>query len=727
MKHTTIKLLLATVFLGIGLCASGNTKAQAVSEATAIINRFTSNTYSPLLELNLQKTVEGHDQYIISAENGRLKIEASSGVALCHAFYSWVRRCHAGIMTWSGQRFDARQMRLPEKPVAVVSPYRDHQYFNVVTFGYTMAYWDQARWDREVDWMALHGIDMPLAITGQEYVERIVFRKLGLSLEEIKAWETGPAHLPWKRMGNIGGNAYEGPLSDAWLQKQVDLERHLLERYRTLGMKPICPAFSGFVPEAFGKHFGGATQVGWNWAFKEGNMLNHRLMPDSPWFTRVGKLFVETWDSVFSPCKYYLSDSFNEMTIPTDTLTLTAYGDSIWASIHRANPNAVWVMQGWTLGYQRKEWGSGRLRSLLKGVPDDRFMLLDMATDYNKDIWHNGYNWDSFPRFYNKEWVWSVIPNMGGKTIKTGKIDYYANGRLDALRSDNRGHLTGYGIAPEGIENNEMLYELIADGGWTDAPIDLDEWLEGYALSRYGLYNKGVKAYYDGLRHSVYSTFFDHPRFNWQFAVRAKRGDGTFNEAYYKGVEQWIDNAPSEVSPYMLEDMAEAVAFYCGAKADSLLCVYKDLVDKGQKSEARKLAPVLRRLLMSVDTAMTLHPDYNLSEWEGKAQRMASTRQEAKTFAVNARRLVSTWMPLTPSDNRPIDDYSSRVWSGLVRDYYLPRMENYMNQLLGKKQKPLKQWENSWVETAPRLSPTPRLPKDKVGMLKGMVDWAKRL
>ena len=33
-----------------------------------------------------------------------------------------------------------------------------------------MAFWDWARWERELDWMAVQGINMPLAFTGQEFV-----------------------------------------------------------------------------------------------------------------------------------------------------------------------------------------------------------------------------------------------------------------------------------------------------------------------------------------------------------------------------------------------------------------------------------------------------------------------------------------------------------------------------------------------------------------------------
>jgi len=52
--------------------------------------------------------------------------------------------------------------------VCVESRFRYYQ--NVCTFSYSSVWWDWPRWEREIDWMALNGINLPLAFTGQEAV-----------------------------------------------------------------------------------------------------------------------------------------------------------------------------------------------------------------------------------------------------------------------------------------------------------------------------------------------------------------------------------------------------------------------------------------------------------------------------------------------------------------------------------------------------------------------------
>jgi hypothetical protein len=42
-------------------------------------------------------------------------------------------------------------------------------------FADSYVWWDWARWEKEIDWMALHGINLPLAFTGQETIWQKVF------------------------------------------------------------------------------------------------------------------------------------------------------------------------------------------------------------------------------------------------------------------------------------------------------------------------------------------------------------------------------------------------------------------------------------------------------------------------------------------------------------------------------------------------------------------------
>ena len=83
-----------------------------------------------------------------------------------------------------------------------------------------MAFWDWERWEKEIDWMAMHGINMPLSITGMEVVWYNLLKRIGYTTEEINEFISGPAFMAWWQMNNLEG--WGGPNPDSWYRQQED-------------------------------------------------------------------------------------------------------------------------------------------------------------------------------------------------------------------------------------------------------------------------------------------------------------------------------------------------------------------------------------------------------------------------------------------------------------------------------------------------------------------------
>lgn len=675
---------------------------QSAKEARRVIERFANGQKLPVkLAVSLDKE-NGCDVYETSVKNGKLYVNGSSGVAACRGFYDFVKSKGEGIASWSGNRLQCVGKWNDSDKRRIVSPFKHHYYFNVVTFGYTMPYWNWERWQQEIDWMALHGIDMPLALVANEAISARVWKKLGLTDDEIAAYFVGPAHFPWMRMGNISG--IDGPLPQEWHDRQVELQHKILNRMRALGMKPVCPGFAGFVPKAMKRVFPDIELVETSWC--GGAFHNWMLSPQHPLFSRIGQMFIEEWEKEFGRNTYYIVDSFNEMEIPfppkgtAERYSLLAdYGDKVYSSIKAGNPDAVWVMQGWMFGYQRHIWDYETLGALVSKVPNDKMLLLDLAEDYNHLFWQNGANWDFYRGFYGKEWVYSVIPNMGGKSGLTGDLEFYANGRLKALRSANKGQLAGYGMAPEGIENNEVIYELVSDGGWTADPIELTQWLQNYSRCRYGQAVPEVMAFWQGMQQSVYGSFTDHPRYNWQFRPgTVRQGSIRANADFYRAIEHLSFAVPQlKQSPLFVADLVEMTAQYVGGKIEILVQAIDLAYQQGNVERAAALEAEFEALMLGADRLLASHPILRMENWIAYARGAADTPALKDYYERNARRIVTVWGP-------PVDDYSARIWSGLLRDYYLPRWQQYFAARRSGKSADLAAWELSWVEKQRGLS-----------------------
>ena len=57
-------------------------------------------------------------------------------------------------------------------------------------------WWQWPDWEKHIDWMALNGINLPLAFNGQEEIWRRVWTKLGLGEKDLDE-HTGPAQQTW--------------------------------------------------------------------------------------------------------------------------------------------------------------------------------------------------------------------------------------------------------------------------------------------------------------------------------------------------------------------------------------------------------------------------------------------------------------------------------------------------------------------------------------------------
>lgn len=649
------------------------------------------------IQMELIPAPKGYDTFVIEAHDGHLTIKGNSPVALTHGFYTYLKEGCKIMITWSTTQVPDLTIWPDFREKKVTSPYKYRYFLNVVTYGYTMPYWDWERWEKEIDWMALHGINMPLALVANEAIALRVWQKFGLSKNRTNEFFTGPAYLPWHRMGNL--NSWSVPLDESWHKDQIALQHRILNRMRDLDFSPIVPAFAGFVPEEFGEKYPEVALdlLEWGGFPKKNNALV--LSPRSPWFKKIGKLFVEEWEKEFGKCTYYLSDTFNEMDVPVPKddpdkkyEILAQFGKTIYESVTAGNPDAVWVTQGWTFGYMHQFWDKKSLTALLKPIPDDKMIIIDLACEYPDYVWYIDPVWQTHKGFYGKQWIYSFVPNFGGKTALTGVLKFYADNPSKALASPYRKSLKGFGSAPEGTENNEVVYELLADLGWSEQAIDINEWIGKYAISRYGAYPPEMKMAWTELLQSAYNTFGSYPRYIWQTLTPDERRKGKVNDdpKFMDAVLRFLSCSDQlDKSELYRNDAIELAATYLGIKADDFYKVALMADKNGDQHLKKEAFGQAVFILNQVDRLLASHPLHRLSPWVSLARSHGKTSQQKGQYEADALRLITTW-------GGHQEDYAARFWSGLISSYYIPRMQKY---LFGDKSK-VNDWEEDWINTA---------------------------
>ena len=654
---------------------------------------------------------DGREVYEIEASAGRVKISGSSGSALCRGAYSYLREaCHA-MITWSGRHVELPSGLPDFAHRRVACPYKFVQYLNPCTYGYTMAFWDWARWERELDWMALHGINMPIAMEGQEAIWQRVWLSLGLSQAEINQFFSGPAYLAWHRMGNIDN--FGGPLPQNWIDEKRLLQGKILDRMRELGMKPVAPAFAGFVPMGFKRLHPEVETFTLLWLQKEFKTIPRStrtfiLHPgERALYQQIGKKFIEEYKAEYGEVEYYLADTFNELAVPVSEdhryEDLERFGRTIFESIQAGDPNGTWVMQGWLFVYDSVFWDNASVEALLRGVPNDRMLIIDYANDLTpalRDKYSPG-QWKLQKAFFGKQWINGMAHTFGGNNNIKGNLALMASEPAAVLASEQRGNLVGWGMCPEGIETNEVVYELMTDAGWSKEAIDLNVWIPQYCIARYGACPAAMQQAWTLLLKSAYSSHTWITKQAWQaepgnHLVASSIDSGP---TFQKAVELFLSCAP-ELSHNELyrNDLIELVAQSVGGHVDQELAMALQAADSEQHDVADESSTRALAWMNRIDALMNLRPDRRLETWTQAARSWAKSDDEAAHYDENARQLITTWgWP-------ELSDYASRVWSGLIRDYYAPRWSAYFKSRRSNSQFSLDLWQQTWLSSPYRPS-----------------------
>ena len=644
------------------------------------------------------------DYFEIKAENNKVVIEGNSNNSLCYGVYRYLKEIGAAHISWEGQRI-ALPEQLPEfHSEKVSSPFKHRMYMNVCAFGYSTVWWDWNRWEKEIDWMALHGINMPTAMMGQEYVWQRVWKKLGLTDEDLNNYFTGPAFLPWHRMGNI--NAHGGPLPQEWIDREMNMQKKVLQRMRELDMNPVVPSFSGYVPPAFKEKFVEANvrQMGsWSKGFEGTYMLD----PKDPMFKEVGRLFLETYQEVYGKCEFFLADSFNEMRPPVSkgnkNEELSQYGKAVYESISEVIPEATWVMQGWLFGHDHKFWTPDAVKAFLKDVPEEKLLIQDFGND-RYEVWKD------LKAFHGKQWIYGYVHNYGGTNPVFGDLKFYQSSVKELLGNPEKGELKGFGVMPEGIYNNSVIYEYLYDIAWDASQQEIPNWQEDYLKNRYGKVTKEIKVSWDILTESVYAVKYWKPR--WTFGagsyIHNKRpsldilkwkefpGDP---DKLKKALNKYLDSSKEYSENYFYYyDMAEFARHYFAMQADKLLIE----ACKHYKAENLLKADIsfkkFEDLMLKLNALAGFHPNNTLSKWCNDAVRCSGNKE---LYLKNAKQQITIW------GGESLKDYASKEWAGIIDDFYLPRWQMFFAALKNsngnfeenKVRQEITEWEIAWVNS----------------------------
>ncbi|HKR54972.1 MAG TPA: alpha-N-acetylglucosaminidase [Gemmatimonadales bacterium] len=625
----------------------------------------------------------GLDAFEVESKGPNVILRGSSGVAIASAL-DWYLEHVAGV----NPSLPLTPISLPSTlplvpaPVHVVTPYRARYFFNYCTFSYSMAWWNWHDWQAMIDWMALKGINAPLAVTGQEAVWRQVLTDFGFSRKQIADFLVGPAYFPWGWMANIDGLG--GPLPDGWIDSHVTLEKQILARERSLGMTPVLQGFTGHVPKSITDVMPGTTihQTGdWSAGFSGTWFLD----PQDSLFQRMGKRFVERQAELFGTDHLYAADPFNEINPPSnDSTFLAGMGRAIYGAMQAADSSATWVIQGWFLVYQANFWKDPQAEAMIGAVPGDHMLVLDLWGDRSPA-------WKVRHAFYGKPWIWNVLYNFGGKVSVNGDLPRIAANLDSAISSPARGRLEGLGMTMEGLGTNPIVPDFVLSQIWRDTVPDVTAWTRDWVTRRYGSFDSSAWSAWELLLQSAFRSaaqtgnfLAERPQFYLKGrAYRSEPVPPYDSKILAAALDSLLAAAPrlsaNDSYRYDVVNLTRQVLDELGLP---LVTRVEEAYDRKDRKALLAAEGRVGSLLVDLDRLVGTRPEFLTGRWLSDAKRWGGTDAERRLYEWNARNLITLWgTKCTEGENDDLNLYAYKEWQGMFSRYFLPRWKDFFGRL----------------------------------------------
>lgn len=710
MRKVLIELL-CTVALGAFANPADDLLNRIDKGAAAKFKTVLVKSDKDFFEIDQARTRKGNSTSAASksatGKNNPIIIRGNSWVNIAVGI-NWYLKHHAGIhISWNNMN-----VKLPAV-LPVVKQKERHETdlklrynFNYCTFSYTMAFWDWNRWQKEIDWMALHGINMPLAAVGTESVWRNMLLKLGYSEEEVGKFIAGPAYLAWWEMNNLEG--WGGPLPLSWYKQQEALQKKILARMKEMGMKPVLPGYCGMVPHDAKQKLGlNVTDAGrWNSYQRPAN-----LSPTDSRFAEIADLYYKELTRLYGKSDYYSMDPFHESGNDA-AVDYGKAGEALMSAMKRANPHAIWVVQGWNENPRPQMIANLKVGDLLvlDLFSESRQNFKDFCTGENTSgTGKKDFSTSKKEGIYGKhQWLFCLLENFGGNVGLHGRLDqllnnfYLATGKKDTPKQENSSLLTlhsslkGWGFTMEGSENNPVMFELMSELPWRAEKITKEDWIREYCYARYGVHDATIEKAWILLAQSIYNC----PKGNIQQGTHesifcARPSLNSYQVSTWSLMSNYYDPEDTRQAAILLTSVAEKYRGNNNFEYDLVDICRQALADQGRKQylktmadyksfsrqEFKKDSDRFLKMILLQDKLLGTRQEFRLGHWIEEARNLGKTAEEKDLYEWNARVQITTWGNRICADNGGLHDYGHKEWQGLLKDFYYLRWSTFMKSL----------------------------------------------
>ena len=641
-------------------------------------------------KFKIERVKSQKDFFELDQQGRRVVVRGNTWVNIASGV-NWYLKYYAGIhLSWNQM-----QAKLPVVLPAVKQRERhetdlSQRYaFNYCTFSYSMAFWDWKRWEQEIDWLALHGVNLPLAIVGEECVWRQMLLRLGYTEQEVGAFIAGPAFLAWWEMNNLEG--WGGPLPLSWYARQEQLQKQILSRMKQLDMHPVLPGYCGMVPHDAKEKLGlNVADAGlWNGFQRPANLL-----PTDPRFAEIAKIYYEELTRLFGKADYYSMDPFHESSDDA-SINYAKAGEAMMTAMKRVNPKAVWVIQGWT---------ENPRPAMVDGMKAGDLLVLDLFSEC-RPMFGIPSIWRREQGYKQHHWLFCMLENFGANVGLHGRMDqlldnFYSTEHTQSPKFKVQGP-KGIGFTMEGSENNPVMFELMSELPWRPEKFTKETWVKNYVKARYGVDDPVIEQAWMILAKSIYNCPVGNNQQGPHESIFCGRPSlNNFQASSWSKMKNYYDPSDTREAARLMNSVAEKYRGNNNFEYDLVDITRQALADQARlqyqhtiadykafaRQEFDKDAQRFLKMLLMQDKLLGTRSEFRLGHWTEAARRCGTTSEEKELYEWNARVQITTWGNRYCADTGGLRDYAHKEWQGLLKDFYYVRWKTYFDALMTQMQ-----------------------------------------
>lgn len=638
----------------------GNSMLDLIKRNTPLLSELTNIEY-------IEKD-NGNGVYEIDACDGRLVLRGDCKISLAVAYnrylkdYLGVNLSHCGNNTVVEPKL--KKLPLPDKKIRQIIIQDKRACMSFPSMSYSACWWNWERWEREIDFMAMNGVNMPLATTGSEAVWYFTLHDMGLSQQYALDCLSGPAFWSWQLTGNM--SSYFPLVDPIFIKHRVELGKKILERENELGMTPVVQGFWGNIPKRLIGLIKDAKTIALpSWCDFPATLL---LDPDCPAFKAFGTALMNKQKELFGDNHCYAINPLYEI-MGADTKyaeLCSKLGRSVTALFNEFDAQAQLIVNS-----------NSAHKTFIENIPQDKLIIFDIDGEGHKKS--DGYGGAQF--------ILGTLHNRGGRNALFGDIHALADNSYLEVKK-NYPNAVGTGVFPEALEQNPLYYDLAYEMMTADGKVDLSSWLKSYALRRYGSDEECLQNAVTKLYKTCYSE--KNTGREPSSIICARPSTELPHTAPYDELELFYDNKElfSAAELLLKAENASKDGYrfdVCDVLRQALSNLAKDyykLSMKGYKEKDVRLfehySNAFLMIIEDMDRLLKTVPQLTLQAHMDAARGFAKIDADKMNFEMNQLIQITFWGPIGPYT---LYDYAWREWGDFVGTYYLNRWRAYYKLL----------------------------------------------